>query len=62
MPISECGLRLSHDAVRIAVGMHLGTELAKYTSAPAVPVLTLVETMLFLAGTILMKGHSITTI
>ena len=29
MPISACGLRLTDDAVRVAVGMRLGTELGQ---------------------------------
>jgi len=59
-PISACGLRLTDDAVRVAVGMRLGTELGqvhKCTCGASV----LVEPMLFLAGTIL-EEHSVTTI
>jgi len=29
MPISACGLSLNDDAVRVAVGLHLGTELGQ---------------------------------
>jgi len=29
MPISACGLRLTDDTVRVAVGMRLGTELGQ---------------------------------
>ena len=61
MPISACGLRLTDDAVRVAVGMRLDTELGQVHRCTCGANVDTRETHAFYTGTIQQELSATTT-